>query len=119
MRRHARSCFGHRLALYICVLRITVQNTADGLLLKLEGRVKGPWVEELRRSWLTSANMAAGEPVSVDLSAVNFVDARGLDLLLQMQREGLALKGASGFLRQMLGERNGKASEFKKDRTPK
>ena len=71
------SCFGHRLALCICVLRITVQNTADGLLLKLEGRVKGPWVEELRKCWLTSANMAAGEPVSVDLSAVNFVDASG------------------------------------------
>ncbi|MGH9552958.1 MAG: STAS domain-containing protein [Terriglobales bacterium] len=85
----------------------------------LEGRVKGPWVEELRKSWLTSINMAAGEPVSVDLSAVNFVDAGGLDLLLQMQREGIALKRASGFLRQMLGEPNGKANEFKKARTPK
>ena len=46
-----------------------MQNTAGGLLLMLEGRVKGPWVEELRKSWLTSVNMAAGEPVSVDLSA--------------------------------------------------
>jgi anti-anti-sigma regulatory factor len=101
------------------VLRITVQNTAGNLLLTLEGRVKGPWVEELRKCWLTSANMAAGEPVSVDLSAVNFVDAAGLDLLLQMQKEGLALKGASGFLRQMLGERDGNANGFKKDRTPK
>ena len=101
------------------MLRITVLNTADGLLLVLEGRVKGPWVEELRKSWLTSVNLAAGESVSVDLSAVNFVDAGGLDLLWEMQREGIALKRASGFLRQMLGERDGKASDFKKDRTPK
>ncbi len=70
--------------------------------MKLEGSVKGPWVDELRKAWLASAKMAGGEPMSIDLTAVSFIDAIGRELLLRMQREGLALKGASGFLRQVL-----------------
>ena len=65
-------------------------------------------MDELRKAWLTSANMAAGQPVSIDLGAVSFIDARGRDLLLRMQREGVALKGASGFLRQILEGREHK-----------
>ena len=37
-----------------------MQKTSDSVVLKLEGSVKGPWVEELRKAWLTSATMAAG-----------------------------------------------------------
>lgn len=86
------------------MLRITIQRTSDGVLLKLEGSVKGPWVDELRKSWL--AEMADGQPISIDLGAVSFVDTRGRDLLLRMQREGLVLKGPSGFLRQVLEDAN-------------
>jgi len=88
------------------VLRITIQRTSAVVLLKLEGSVKGPWVDELRKAWLASAEMADGQPTSIDLGAVSFVDARGRDLLLRMQREGLALKGPSGFLRQVLEDKN-------------
>ncbi len=79
---------GTARALTICVLRITIQRTSDVVLLKLEGSVKGPWVDELRKAWLASAKMADGKPMSIDLGAVGFVDARGRDLLLRMQKEG-------------------------------
>jgi anti-anti-sigma regulatory factor len=101
------------------VLRITIQRTSDVVLLKLEGSVKGPWVDELRKAWLTSAKMAGREPVSIDLGAVSFVDARGRDLLLRMQREGGALKGASGFLRQVLEDRNINAEPLLDNRSSK
>jgi len=102
------------------VLRITIQKTTDVfLLLMLEGSVRGPWVEELRKAWLTSTNMAQGQLVNVDLGAVSFVDARGLDLLLRMRKEGVVLKGASSFLRHMLEEGSGNSEESKKDRRPK
>ena len=94
-----RSCFYHN------VLRITIQVGSDVVLLKLEGRITGPWVEELRKAWLAAANMADGQPISMDLGAVSFVDATGRDLILRMQREGVALKGASSFLRQVLEEK--------------
>lgn len=101
------------------MLRITIQRTSDAVALKLEGRVKGLWVDELRKTWLTAAKMAGGEPVNLDLGAVSFIDARGRDLLLEMQREGVALKGASGFLRQILEERNTNAESFLENRSSK
>jgi|ERR1041385_8943262 len=84
------------------VLRITIKSSSQAFLLKLEGSLRGPWVGELRKAWLASANMATGQPMTIDLGAVSFIDARGRDLLLRMQREGLTLKGASAFLRQVL-----------------
>jgi anti-anti-sigma regulatory factor len=100
------------------VLRITIQNASNAVVLKLEGSVKGPWVEELQKAWLTSAIMSDGEPVSVDLGGVSFVDTRGRDLLLRMQKEGVVLKRASSFLRQMLEDGSGKVQTvLAKDRS--
>jgi hypothetical protein len=101
------------------VLRITIQRTSDVVMLKLEGSVKGPWVDELRKARVTSAKMAGEQPVSIDLGAVSFIDARGRDLLLRMQREGVALKGASGFLRQVLEGTNTNAEPFLENRSSK
>ncbi len=97
-----------------------MQKTSDAVVLKLEGSVKGPWVEELRKTWLTSATMAAGGPLRIDLAAVSFVDGKGRDLLLEMRREGANLDGNSSFLRHIL--ENGKPSanrEERKDRSSK
>jgi len=91
-----------------------MQKTSDAVVLKLEGSVKGPWVEELRKAWLTSVEMAAGEPVSIDLGAVSFADGRGRDLLLRMRREGLSLNGCSSFLLHILEAGNTKAERLNK-----
>ena len=99
------------------MLRITIQRASKVVLLKLEGSVKGPWVDELRKAWVTSAKMAGGEPMSIDMGAVSFIDTRGRDLLLRMQREGVALKGASGFLRQVLGGTNTNSEQFQENRS--
>jgi hypothetical protein len=101
------------------VLRITIQGTSEVVLLKLEGSVKGPWVDELQKAWLTSANMAGGGAVSIDLGAVSFIDARGRDLLLRMQREGVALTGASSFLRQVLEDKNTNSEPLPENRSSK
>jgi hypothetical protein len=98
------------------VLRITVGKTPDVVLLKLEGRVQGPWVEELRKAWVTATNLAVGEPVSVDLGGVSFVDERGRDLLLQMRKQGVALNGGSSFLRRTLMDGNTNSEQSKNDK---
>jgi anti-anti-sigma regulatory factor len=92
-----------------------MQKTSDAVLVKLEGSVKGPWVEELRKTWLASATMADGEPVSVDMSAVSFIDGNGRDLLLRMRKEGVALKGGSSFLRHILDDENTNLEQVKKN----
>lgn len=92
-----------------------MQQTSDAVLLKLEGSVTGPWVEELRKAWLTSAKMADGQLVNVDLGGVSFMDAKGRDLLLRMRREGVALKGGSSFLRHVLEDGKANSEQFKKN----
>jgi hypothetical protein len=86
------------------MLRITIQNTSEVVLLKLEGSVKGPWVEEMRKAWLTATTMASGKPLNANLAAVSFIDVAGRDLLLRMRKQGVVLIGASSFLRHILGD---------------
>lgn len=117
MRQHGDRARWPRLCSYHSVLRITIQKAFDVVLLKLEGSVKGPWVDELRKARLTAAKMAGGQPMSIDLDAVSFIDTRGRDLLLRMQREGVALKGASGFLRQVLEDTNTNSEQFQGNRS--
>ena len=68
----------------------------------LEGKLSGPWVDELERCWsdLRTKNPA---PVSVKLEELSFCDARGTDLLLRMEREGVPLVHCPHFIRQLLG----------------
>lgn len=93
------------------MLRITVKNGSSLTTLKLEGKVVGPWVDELERCWrdLTASN---GTSLLVDLSGVTFVDSRGESLLLLMCREGAEFQ-AGGLLTRHIVEtiKRGRATE--------
>lgn len=84
------------------MLRITPTESTNSLGLRLEGRLEGPWVEVLRKTWTDTLNLDGHRPLIVDLGAVSFVDSRGRSLLLNMQQEGVGLAKASAFLREML-----------------
>lgn len=88
------------------MLRITTEQSDHSLSLKLEGRVEGPWVEVLRKTWTDAMGHDKGQKVSLDFGGVSFADFEGRHLLLTMQREGVALTKLSGFMRESL-ERNG------------
>lgn len=91
------------------MLKITTNQEADSLVLKLEGTVKGPWVDELSKVWLGTARRNRGEKILVDLQDVRFADSRGQALLLRMQQEGASFIEPSAFLRFVLehGARGG------------
>jgi anti-anti-sigma factor len=91
------------------MLKITTNQEADSLVLKLEGAVKGPWVDELSKVWLGTTQQNRGEKILVDLQGVGFADSRGQALLLRMQKEGAAFIEPSAFLRFVLeqGARGG------------
>ena len=61
------------------MLRITENITAEGrgVVLRLEGRVAGPWVAELRRALLARRG-SPGQPVVLDLEQVSFIDHEGV-----------------------------------------
>jgi anti-anti-sigma regulatory factor len=83
------------------MLRITeITDGGPDVLLKVEGKLRGPWVEELSR---VCAGLGRGEPraVCLDLSAVTFLDEAGTRLLRELMRGGVVVT-ASGFVAELL-----------------
>jgi anti-anti-sigma regulatory factor len=62
-------------------LRITVQENATELAIKLEGRIAGPWVAELDRLWLETKPTLDARKVVLDLRDTTFADAGGIRVL--------------------------------------
>lgn len=74
------------------MLRITIREQADSTAICLEGRLVGPWVEELKRCWQKTLAASAGRKLRAELDAVTFVDAAGKQLLREMYQCGAELK---------------------------
>jgi hypothetical protein len=82
------------------MLRITHLNDSRASRLKLEGKILGPWTDELRT---VCAEMANQIPLPhLDLTAVSFVDASGVELLDELRRKGFTLQGCSGYVAAVL-----------------
>ena len=74
------------------MLKITIHNSTNAATLNLEGRLAGPWVEELERSWRAVKDDSPEKPVTVDLCEVTFVDSEGRKLLSSMYEQGARLR---------------------------
>jgi len=70
------------------VLRITLQKSKQEMTIRLEGRIAGPWVDELRGTWLSLAPSLGHKQLRVDLCEVVFVDPKGKQLLTDIRRSG-------------------------------
>ncbi len=75
------------------MLKITTEKNPEATKFKLEGKLAGPWVDELERSWYATAT-GKGKRITVDLSEVTFIDAEGKKLLAWMYQQGAALQAA-------------------------
>ena len=71
------------------MLKITTGFDSERATLELEGRIAGPWVQELRDCWqrVTSAD----RQINVVLKQVTFIDSAGKQLLAEMHRQGAVL----------------------------
>jgi hypothetical protein len=69
------------------MLKVTTLNQNQTLTLKLEGKLAGPWVQEVSRVWFDAAPSPRKGCV-VDLRSVTFVDRLGQALLAKMSRQG-------------------------------
>jgi len=78
------------------MLRITTHEDSRAVTLVLEGKCRGPWVEELEQSWRKATASAAGRVLRVDLEQVGFVDERGRELLAEMCAAGVELNASAG-----------------------
>lgn len=80
------------------ISRIKMNDTA--VTLQLEGRVSGPWVEELRR--LCVEALHDGSRLILDLTGVSFVDGEGIVFLQGLPRQRVTLTNCSPFVTELL-----------------
>ena len=73
------------------MLKITVNDDGGVTTLKLEGKVSGEWVQELRSCWQQAKLSGEGGAVRVDLAGVTWVSNEGKALLGVMYRDGTEL----------------------------
>ena len=69
------------------MLRITLEEKKDAIVLKLEGRLAGPWAVELGRLWEEKASSFAHRKVTIDLRETTFADERGIQILKAIYSE--------------------------------
>ena len=84
------------------MLRITVvESSKIAVTLRVEGRITGPWVEELR----TACNVHAFPDkvqLSLELEDISFADATGIALLKELRNRGVSLMRTTPFLAEQL-----------------
>jgi ABC-type transporter Mla MlaB component len=83
------------------MLRITEVQFGNGhIVLRLEGRVVGPWVDELKIA--CERLMPRERAIKLDLAEVIYVDRKGLELLRKLQSQDVCLERCSPFVAQEL-----------------
>ena len=83
------------------MLRISLIASPDeGVSLRLEGQVRGPWVEELRRA--CAQVRATGRGLRLDLTGVSFMDLDGVALCRSLRDQYVALLHGSPFVAEQL-----------------
>jgi len=87
------------------MLRISNRTDADGLtVVVLEGRLAGPWVDELRACWRVLVATVDARSVQVLLDEVSFIDPAGKALLWAMHEQGATLAATGCMTRAIVDE---------------
>lgn len=87
------------------MLKISMINESEQRVrLALEGRLVGPWVDELRKE--SEQQLAEAKALRLDLAKVLFADSRGVALLRELADRRVEYVNCSTFLTQQLKEAN-------------
>ena len=92
------------LAAYRFMLRITIEEQGESTAIRLEGKLVGPWVGELKQCWQKILAGSTAKNLMTELDAVTYVDASGKELLQEMRRAGARLVGRGVLTSHMLDE---------------
>jgi hypothetical protein len=83
------------------MLRISQINSDDLVTkLKVEGKLQGPWVSVLARA--CGELPCSSECLSLDLSAVDFADGPGVELLRGLLARGVTFAACSALVAELL-----------------
>ena len=84
------------------MLRITADLSSDPIVLKVEGKLKGPWVTELEHCWQGARASCPGHRLRIELNDITFVEDRGKVLLTEMLHSGVELIATGPMMKSIL-----------------
>jgi hypothetical protein len=88
------------------MLKITrLEQAGDGMVVMLEGRLVGPWVDTLRQ--VAREELGRHRDLAFEVSALTFVDRSGEELLRELVNQRIRLKSPSGFVKELLKANGG------------
>lgn len=90
------------------MLKITIRREGESSVLELEGKLAGPWVDELANC--SREERGRGAKIYVDLRNISFIDAQGKTLLQALHREGATLAGKGCLTRAIIAQVTGETS---------
>jgi anti-anti-sigma factor len=86
------------------MLRITVIPGTPSTIFKIEGRIAGETVTELRRVCEESLANTGHTDLVLDLADVSFLDHEGIRLVRHLRRRNVVLTNYSPFVAELLKE---------------
>jgi ABC-type transporter Mla MlaB component len=75
---------------------VMLRISSDGMTVRLEGQVAGPWVDELAKA------CDQLHPAALDLTEVTFADRAGVALIKALERRKVQVNGLSPFMEEQL-----------------
>ena len=84
------------------MLKITINEAPTEERWILQGRLVGPWVDELRSSWKKTRGVHGRRTCIVDLNDVSFIDKGGEKLLRKMSAQGAKLVADGMYIKHVL-----------------
>ena len=88
-------------------MRITVHDQPRILTFRLEGRLAGPWLQELEECWQSTLACQGKTILCVDLTGVTFIDAVGQASLAALHRQGAEFVVADCLMKAVVAEISG------------
>lgn len=89
------------------MLKITSNTDQGDTIIKLEGRLAGPWVKELQKSWQSIQAVNKPRKAWVDLQGVTYVDQCGKDVLKRIHQQGGVLSASGCMINAIVKEITG------------
>jgi hypothetical protein len=86
------------------MFRLTLHDTDNALVMKLEGCLAGPSVHETYRCWQRVIATLRGRVVEVDMRDVCHVDEEGRKLMTLMHLEGVRFRTAGCLMPEIVRE---------------
>ena len=68
-------------------LKLTTHEEPESVTLRIEGRVVGPWAEELDRAWRSLVGSVGSKKLQIDLRGIVHMSADGRRILAEIHKE--------------------------------